>query len=857
MPRHSSGETSYGTAEADRGDGIVVSRRDALRLSGAVGAAAIGGFGTGVGSAQTEAWTVVVVPDTQKYARSSSLIAFAQDQTTWIANNLAVENIAFVTHEGDWVDDGSNRTEWQRMDDVWNTIEGDVPYAAAIGDHDYAVEEDRASGAANYREFFGEARYGGYSWFGGSAPNDRSHYQRFSAGGYDFLHIDLEWEAPGDPSDPTTPVGWAQSVLDANPETPAIITTHSYLWDEPGQEGRTTFVEENSGDGNSGQQLFRKLVEPNPQVFMTFNGNFHRGTGSDNGEWAQVSQNAAGLAVYELLANYQDYPNGGDGWLRLVRFVPGGGSGGQDRIEVRTYSPSLGAFQTDDRSQFGFDLRFADRFSVSSTGGGTGTETLTFQTGVDDYAGTVDTYLQQDQPGADNGSAPVLNVDTSDPSGTGQSVQALVRFDDIVGAGSGQVPGGATVTSATLAVETTDEGAGAALHRMLVGWSDGDSWDSLGNGVQADGSEAAATADTTTGTVSTGTTTIDVTDSVQRWVDGETNHGWAFLPLGGNGWDFYSAEGATPPTLTVTFESSSSGGSDGAPAVSWIQPSDGGTVGGTVSLRIAATDTEDGDDALAVEWRVDGGTWRAAAYDATSGEYEDVWDSTGVSDGTHTLEARATDSAGNTATATVTVTTENTDAAPSVSWVQPSDGATVDGSVAIGIDASDDRDGGAELTVEWQVDDGQWRTATYDAASGRYEDVWDTTGVTDGGHTLGAQATDASGNTSAESSRTVTVDNVTENTAPSITRFDLTDTSNPAWEWYSVDWAVSDPDGNLSQVTVEMRDAGGKALDTVRTSVTGTSASGSSEVRTKRNGAVVVVTVTDDAGGSASASRSI
>ncbi|SDM36477.1 Calcineurin-like phosphoesterase [Halogranum gelatinilyticum] len=554
MQSRSAEGTRDGQSSGDRQTEVAVGRRTALKLTGVLGATVVGGLGTGTGvaSAQSAAWTVVVVPDTQKYARRSSLVSYAQDQTDWIAANLATENIVFVTHEGDWVDDGSNRTEWERMDTVWNAIEGDVPYAAAIGDHDYAVEEDRSSSTANYREFFGEARYGGYSWFGGSAPNDLSHYQYFSAGGYDFLHIDLEWEAPGDPTDATSAVGWAQGVLDAHPDTPTIITTHSYLWDEPGEEGRTTFVQENSNDGNSGEQLFRKLVEPNPQVFMTFNGNFHEAGGSDNGEWTQVSQNAAGRDVYELLACYQDYPNGGDGWLRLVRFVPGGGTDGLDRIAVQTYSPSLDAFQTDGRSEFSFDLDFTERFGASDGG----TETVTFETGLDGYDGTVDTYLQEAQPDADNATAPTLNVDTNDPQGTGQAVQALLRFDGVVGTDGG-IPLGATVTSATLTLQTTGDGDGAGLYPMLVGWSDHDSWDSLGGGVQVDGAQAAATPDVTTGSVALGTTTVDVTASVERWVGGDPNYGWLFRATGSDGWDFSSAEGTTPPRLRVTFESGS------------------------------------------------------------------------------------------------------------------------------------------------------------------------------------------------------------------------------------------------------------------------------------------------------------
>jgi hypothetical protein len=50
-----------------------------------------------------------------------------------------------------------------------------------------------------------------------------------------------------------------------------------------------------------------------------------------------------------------------------------------------------------------------------------------------------------------------------------------------------------------------------------------------------------------------GPATFDVTASVQAWVDGTPNHGWALLPLGANGWDFPTRAGPTPPQLTVTF----------------------------------------------------------------------------------------------------------------------------------------------------------------------------------------------------------------------------------------------------------------------------------------------------------------
>jgi hypothetical protein len=191
-------------------------------------------------------------------------------------------------------------------------------------------------------------------------------------------------------------------------------------------------------------------------------------------------------------------------------------------------------------------------FTTTSTRTG---GTVAFQQGVDGYSGTVDTYVQEASPGANNASATELNVDTDDPWSTRQAVQALLRFEDVVGSGTGQVPPGSTVTRATLTVETTNRGDGASLHRMRTGWSEADSWSTFGgNGVQPDGTEARSSADATTGTAVVGPTTVDVTASVQAWVDGEANRGWVFLPAGRDGWDFSSAEGAMPPRLEVTYE---------------------------------------------------------------------------------------------------------------------------------------------------------------------------------------------------------------------------------------------------------------------------------------------------------------
>ncbi|KKK62350.1 hypothetical protein LCGC14_3005210, partial [marine sediment metagenome] len=184
---------------------------------------------------------------------------------------------------------------------------------------------------------------------------------------------------------------------------------------------------------------------------------------------------------------------------------------------------------------------------------------VAFQQDVAGYYGTVDTFLQENLPSADNSLAAELSVDGDDPGGTGLDSQILLRFDDIFGDGPGQIPTGpgVTINWALLELMATNAGDGGALHRMLQPWTDSDTWDLLGNGVQANGVEALLTADLVAGEnvgVPLNLSSFDVTASLQAWLAApESNRGWALLPIGSNGWDFYSAEGATPPRLIVNY----------------------------------------------------------------------------------------------------------------------------------------------------------------------------------------------------------------------------------------------------------------------------------------------------------------
>jgi hypothetical protein len=95
---------------------------------------------------------------------------------------------------------------------------------------------------------------------------------------------------------------------------------------------------------------------------------------------------------------------------------------------------------------------------------------------------------------------------------------------------------------------------------------------------------------------------------------------------------------------------------DQPPAVSFAQPAGGATLSGTVAVQVRASDDY---QVGAVEFAVDGGAWTDITGGSDGKTYNYAWDSTDTADGAHTLTARVTDSAGQQATASVSVTVSN------------------------------------------------------------------------------------------------------------------------------------------------------------------------------------------------------
>nr|MDJ0681314.1 DNRLRE domain-containing protein [Xenococcaceae cyanobacterium MO_167.B52] len=200
----------------------------------------------------------------------------------------------------------------------------------------------------------------------------------------------------------------------------------------------------------------------------------------------------------------------------------------------------------------GNDLLYGDYAEDNPTATQTISETLSFQQGVNGYAGTVDTQLHGYYWTTNYGNATSLGVDSND---YGYPVHTLMKFDDIFGSQQGQIASDSTIESAILELNVSNPGSSFKVHEMLKNWSENStwySWDNYDNGVSANGVEAKSAAVATTGWVSNGILRIDVTESLQAWqANPSSNQGWAFLPTGSDGVDFSSSEGGNAPRLVV------------------------------------------------------------------------------------------------------------------------------------------------------------------------------------------------------------------------------------------------------------------------------------------------------------------
>jgi hypothetical protein len=304
-----------------------------------------------MGATYTPTFSLAILPDTQMYSRYN--VGMFNAQTRWIADNARSHNIAFTTHLGDVVDRARRDYEWANADSALRILEfAHQPYSILAGNHDLLGKKlnDSERDAQNepFLQFFPVERFQQNSTYGGHSPSGFNSYYIFESVGQQFLILALDWRL----SDES--LLWVQSVLDAHPNMPTILTTHQLLYVDRDGNPRLS---------HNGSLLWNQIIEPNNQIFLAINGHHY-------GVTHVVSQNNVGNDVLLMLVDYQADYMGGNGMLRLLTFDLL-----NDRIHAQTFSPYVMAIpsaernardierKTDAANQFTVEIEIMERFT--------------------------------------------------------------------------------------------------------------------------------------------------------------------------------------------------------------------------------------------------------------------------------------------------------------------------------------------------------------------------------------------------------------------------------------------------------------------------------------------------------------
>jgi hypothetical protein len=346
------------------------------------------------------------------------------------------ENIAFLTPLGDGVDNADDQEQWD------NALSALDPLFCAPRSFPYSICHGNRDGVDLSTLYLGPERYEHDPWYIGASPNGLYHAQVFHVQQRTFLHLNIE-KFPGEEA-----YSWAQSVLD-NPQyhgLPTGLSAHDYVVC--------------GGRGPVGDDITENLVRKNPQIFMTLNGHTHF-------EYHFAAHDDANQPVFQMLSDYQDRDDGGEGLMRLLRIDEAAGT-----IGVKTFSPASAIedddeiitvdpfFEEDEDSQFvlstnsaSASIRAAPTTSAPSRSCRRSRPPLrsrcrpptSFNSASTGTRAYLDTPMNENNPDLDSAGEMTLTTDMDD---NGSNVNGLLGYMDIIGGGADPIPPGSILLSA-------------------------------------------------------------------------------------------------------------------------------------------------------------------------------------------------------------------------------------------------------------------------------------------------------------------------------------------------------------------------------------------------------------------------
>ena len=319
------------------------------------------------------AWSLVVLPDTQNYAKDTVNRPVFSTMTGWIRDHADEWGIQAVLHEGDIVNNNDtanpssgNQTgtqQWQNARAAFDLLDNAVPYVLATGNHDHGTTNAQ-NRQTQLNDFFSvsdnplnDPAQGGI--LGGTMVPDaleNAYYDFTAPDGRQMLILSLEW-GPRQAS-----VDWANAIA-ARPEFAdhtAVLLTHAYMYndetryfwprnldnDPNNDQGGNPYSYPTCCDTHDGEDLWNELVSEHESFEFVFSGH----VGGDGLGYLE-STGSGNQAVHQMLFNTQFESHGGNGWLRVLEFLEDGQS-----VRVRTVSPLWGLERMDAANRFVLDI---------------------------------------------------------------------------------------------------------------------------------------------------------------------------------------------------------------------------------------------------------------------------------------------------------------------------------------------------------------------------------------------------------------------------------------------------------------------------------------------------------------------
>ena len=316
-----------------------------------------------------ESFSMIVFGDPQGYSKYDINQPLYELSTSWIAGNVDNLNIKAVLFTGDLVEQNENIVRNRKMLNQtsremyeWSShclkrLDNKVPYMIAGGNHEYGyVRGDE--GFTHMPEYYTYERNSKFAETLVATFPNRMGVMSLENYAYEIqdkhwgkiLVIAVEW-APRDEV-----LEWARNLCSGKKykDHMAILLVHSFL--------KETSAERTSNKNhayykirpcNHGQEIWDKFVYPCSNVRLVVCGHTgHPGkpAGSTNDFESntayRVDNNSAGKPVHQMMYNIQCLGggwegNGGDGWLRILEFLPDG-----ETIKVSSYSTLFGVSMT-------------------------------------------------------------------------------------------------------------------------------------------------------------------------------------------------------------------------------------------------------------------------------------------------------------------------------------------------------------------------------------------------------------------------------------------------------------------------------------------------------------------------------